>query len=180
MKKPVLLAGLLLAGTAALAKPLGVIPSTPDLGKAEGQCRPGETGPAVIVVAVGLKDRKGLLRAELYPPNDPDFLADDNLLIMAGKTFRRVEVAVPQSGPAQLCIRVPGPGYYTLSLLHDRDGNRKFGLSTDGIGFPGDPRLGLSQPKAAVARFVAGPGLTTVTIRLNYRHGLFSFGPLKP
>ena len=74
---------------------------------------------------------------------------------------------------------MPGPGTYTLSLLHDRDGNRKFGLSSDGIGFPGNPRLGLSKPKAAKSTFIAGPDLTTISIRLNYRHGLFSFGPLK-
>ena len=80
---------------------------------------------------------------------------------------------------AQLCIRVPGPGAYSVSLLHDRDGNRKFGLSQDGIGFPGDPKIGLSKPKAAKARVVAGPGLTTVAVRLNYRRGLFRFGPIK-
>ena len=159
------------------AKP---VTSNPDLGKAEGQCRVGETGPALMIVANGLKDRKGLLRAELYPDNDEDFLADDNLLIEAGKTFRRVEIAVPASGPVQLCIRVPGAGNYSLSLLHDRDSNRKFGLSTDGIGFPGNPRLGWSKPDADEAHLVAGPGLTTVPITLNYRHGLFSFGPLKP
>ena len=153
--------------------------SSPDLGKAEGQCRPGETGPAVIVTAVGLKDRNGLLRAELYPADDEDFLADDNVLIMAGKTFRRVEVPVAKTGPAQLCVRLPGPGTYTLSLLHDRDSNRKFGLSSDGIGFPGNPHLGFSKPHASAARFVAGTGLTGISIRLNYRHGLFGFGPLK-
>ena len=174
MKRAVLIVAL-----APLLMAAQQIPSTPDLGKAEGQCRAGEAGPALIVVATGLKDRSGLLRAELYPANEDDFLADDNLLIMAGKTFRRVEVPVSPTGPAQLCIRVPGPGAYSLSLLHDRDGNRKFGLSQDGIGFPGDPKIGLSKPKAAKARVVAGPGLTTVAVRLNYRRGLFSFGPLK-
>lgn len=169
----------LLLALAPMLGGAGQIRSTPDLGKAEGQCRPGETGPALIVVATGLKDHTGLLRAELYPANDDDFLADDNLLIMAGKTFRRAEAQVPATGPAQLCIRVPGPGAYSLSLLHDRDGNRKFGLSQDGIGFPGNPKLGMSKPKAAKARLVAGDGLTTVTVRMNYRHGLFSFRPMK-
>ncbi len=155
------------------------VESNPNLGKAEGQCRAGETGPAVIVTVVGLKDRKGQLRAELYPDNDEDFLEDDNILINAGKTFRRVETSLPQSGVVTLCIRTPGPGPYTMSLLHDRDANRKFGLSSDGVGFPGNPKLGLSKPKAAAARFQTGNGLTMISIRLNYRKGLLSFGPLK-
>lgn len=155
------------------------VESSPNLGKEEGQCRPNEPGPAVIVTASGLKDRRGLLRAELYPDNDRDFLEDDNVLVNAGKTFRRVEVPVPAAGAVQLCIRVPGPGSYTMSLLHDRDSNRKFGLSSDGVGFPGNPRLGLSKPKAAQTHFSAGPGITYVTVVLNYRRGLFSFGPLE-
>jgi len=47
------------------------------------------------------------------------------------------------------------------------------------VGFPNNPRLGLSKPKAAATRFQTGPGLTAISIRLNYRRGLFSFGPLR-
>jgi uncharacterized protein (DUF2141 family) len=79
----------------------------------------------------------------------------------------------------QLCLRIPGPGTYALTVLHDRDSNRKFGLSTDGVGFSSNPRLGMSKPRAEATRFVAGAGLTPVTVRMNYRRGLLSFGPLK-
>jgi len=170
---------LLMAADLPRAGEPGYIPSTPDLGKTAAQCRSGEAGPAVLMRVEGLKDREGNLKAELYPSNDEDFLADDNLLVMAGKTFRRVEIPVPASGEAVVCIRVPGPGQYSLILLHDRDANRKFGLSVDGIAFPGNPKLGLSRPKAAAARLEAGAGLTRIAVRMNYRRGLFSFGPLK-
>ena len=153
-------------------------PSTPDLGQAAGRCRTGEAGPALIISVVGLKDRIGRLRAELYPANDEDFLADDNVLVSAGKTFRRIEVPVPAIGPVRLCIRAPGPGLYALSVLHDRDSNRKFSLSKDGIGFASNPRLGWSKPKAAVASTRVGAGLTPIIVVLNYRHGLLSFGPI--
>lgn len=155
------------------------IPSTPDLGKAEGQCRADERGPAYLVDVAGLKDRKGRLKLELYPANDTDFLADDNILVAAGKPFRRVEAPVPQSGPVQLCIRAPGAGIYALSLLHDRDANRRFSLSIDGIGFAGNPKLGWSKPHAAAASVPVGSGPTRITITVNYRRGLFSFGPLE-
>ncbi|HTH27039.1 MAG TPA: DUF2141 domain-containing protein [Sphingobium sp.] len=155
------------------------IPSSPDLGKAEGQCRANEQGPAFIIDVNGLKDRQGNLKLELYPANDQDFLADDNVLIMAGKPFRRVEVPVPAgSGTAQLCIRAPGPGTYALTLLHDRDANRKFGLSIDGIGFAGNPKLGWSKPKAAAAKATVGSAPARISITMNYRRGLFSFGPI--
>ena len=153
------------------------IPSTPSLGIAEGRCRPNEPGPAIIVNVAGLSDRKGRLKLEVYPSNDRDFLADDNVLIMAGKTFRRVDEPVPRSGPVQLCVRVPQAGRYSLSLLHDRDSNHRFGLSSDGIGFPNNPRLGLSRPRAAAAQVMAGPHRTPVTIMMNYRRGIF-FRPL--
>lgn len=144
------------------------IPSSPDLGKAEGQCRANEQGPAFIVDAKGLGDRKGHLKLELYPANEEDFLADDNVLIMAGKAFRRVEIPVPAGGPVQLCIRAPGPGTYSLTLLHDRDANRKFGLSVDGIGFAGNPRLGWSKPKAASTKASVGSGPVRISIAIRY------------
>ncbi len=172
MKRAIACLALFCMGTAP-------IPSTPRLGMAEGRCRPNESGPALVVTATGFKDRAGRLKLELYPPNDADFLADDNILIQQGKVFRRVEAPVPADGPAELCVRLPAPGAYSLSLLHDRDMNRKFSLSLDGIGFPNDPKLGWSKPKAASALVIAGPSITRVRIRLNYRRGLMSFGPVR-
>jgi uncharacterized protein (DUF2141 family) len=156
------------------------VPSSPSLGLAEGRCRAGEPGPAFMVNVTGLKDRGGTMKAELYPANDTDFLQDDNILINAGKTFRRVVIDVPASGNVQLCIRAPSSGVYGLSLLHDRDANRKFGLSTDGVGFGSNPNsLGPTKPKVAIARVTAGAGVTPVNVRMMYRRGLFSFGPIK-
>jgi len=153
--------------------------STADLGIAEGRCRPEETGPAVIATVEGLKDRTGILRAEVYPPEDDGFLADDNVLIGAGRIFRRTVEAVPPRGAPTLCVRLPAPGSYTLAVIHDRDGNRKFNLSSDGIGFANNPAIHLSKPRAEAARFFAGSGITHLTVTLNYRTGLFSFGPLR-
>jgi uncharacterized protein (DUF2141 family) len=162
---------------AALLIMAASIPSTPSLGIAEGRCRPNEPGPAILVDVAGLKDRQGLLKLEVYPSNDEDFLADDNILIGQGKTFRRVEQPIPAQGLVRLCVRVPKPGAYSLSLLHDRDSNRKFGLSTDGIGFANNPKLALAKPRAAAARVQAGPRLTSTRIVMAYRRGLFSFRP---
>ena len=157
----------------------GAIASSPSLGMAEGRCRPNEPGPAFSISVLGLKDRAGSLKLELYPSNDADFLADDNVLINAGKAFRRVVVSVPASGVPQLCIRAPEPGPYSLVLLHDRDDNRKFNFTSDGIGFPGTPHLGWSKPKAAAVRATVGTGLSSLNIVMQYRTGIASFGPLR-
>lgn len=157
------------------ARPL---PSSPDLGKAEATCRPDEPGPALLVDVGGLKDHKGQLKLEVYPANDRDFLQDDNILLNTGKVFRRIELPVTAAVPATLCIRVPESGVYAVSLLHDRDMDRKFTLSVDGVGFSANPKLGWSKPKAASVASTIGPGMTRLRIILNYRRGLFSFAPL--
>jgi uncharacterized protein (DUF2141 family) len=157
-----------------------MIASTPMLGQSEGRCRAAEPGPAFLVDVTGLKDRMGMLKLELYPATEGDFLADDNVLIAAGKPFARVVEPVPRAGDRiTLCIRAPRPGAYALSLLHDRDCNRRFGFATDGIGFSGNPRLGWSKPSAAAAAIVAGPDITRIAIVLNYRHG-FGMRPIGP
>lgn len=156
-----------------------MLASSPDLGKAEGRCRTDENASVFLVDVKGLKDRSGKLKLELYPANDADFLQDDNILLNAGKAFRRVEAPVPTVGEIQLCIRAPGPGTYALSLLHDRNGDRRFNLSGDGIGFPRDPKLGWSKPKALAASAQVGATPAHIAITMQYRSGLFHFGPLK-
>ena len=166
------LALLPLIAAEAPAKPAVPLASSPELGKAEGRCRAGEQGPALLVEVVGLKDRAGRLKLEVYPSNDTDFLMDDNVLVYQGKTFRRVEEPTPKGGPVEMCVRVPGPGAYSVTLLHDRDSNRKFGWTIDGIGFASNPRLSWHKPKAAATRVIAGAGITHLRIVLNYRDGL--------
>ncbi|WP_167108953.1 DUF2141 domain-containing protein [Sphingomonas oligoaromativorans] len=78
----------------------------------------------------------------------------------------------------QLCIRVSARGRYALSVVHDRAGGGPFSLSRDGIGFAGNPRLGVSKPRVAAAAIEAGPGLAAITVVMNSRRGLLSFGPL--
>jgi uncharacterized protein (DUF2141 family) len=143
----------------------------PVLGVAEGRCRPGEPGPALMVSINGLKDRDGLIRVEVYPANDDDFLADDAVLLAQAKVFRRVEEDVPQTGPVVVCIRVPGPGTYALLTHHDRDGNHKYSWWSDGVGLPGTTRLGLHKPKPEQARVGVGAGLTRVGVVMMYRRG---------
>ncbi len=143
----------------------------------DAACASGSTSPSVLVYYDGLKDRKGKIRLELFPDNDTDFLADDFVLTKAGKTFRRIELVTPQSGVVAVCLRAPKAGRYTMAMIHDRDNLRKFSFSVDGAGFPGNPKLGFSKPKAAKALVNIGNGVTVLRVRMRYFNGL-GFSPV--
>ncbi len=137
-----------------------------------------EGGPAVLVTVVGLKDRTGELKLELYPPDEQDFLKDDRDLLKQGKLFRRVRAPVPPAGNPEICIRVPRPGRYALLFTHNRDGRNKFSIWSDGAGFASNQRLGRSRPKVGQAIVEVPAGVARVTIRAQYLRGLSGFGPM--
>jgi len=134
---------------------------------------------AILANIVGLKDRSGRLKLELWRARDDEFLHDDWVLAGEGKFFRRVWADPPLSGPVSICIKAPGPGTYALFFTHDRDGKNKFNFWKDGAGLPNSTRLGRNRPTLALAEVTVGIGVTTVTIRAQYLRGIFSgFGPV--
>ncbi|QNQ08788.1 DUF2141 domain-containing protein [Sphingomonas alpina] len=136
-------------------------------------------GPAIRANIIGLKDRIGELKLELYPATEEDFLKDDRDLIKQGKFFRRVRVATPQSGAVSVCIRAPRPGRYALLFTHNRDGKNKFDFWSDGAGFPSNQKLGRSRPKLPQAVINVPNGVVTTEIRAQYLRGLGGFAPMK-
>lgn len=166
---------LLLLSAAVIGGPAMAQPGI--LGPEAAACAPGG-GPAIQANIIGLKDRSGELKLELYPDNEQDFLKDDRDLLKAGKLFRRVRVPTPAAGPISLCMRLPHPGRYALLFTHNRDGKNKFSFWSDGAGFPSNVRLGRSRPKVAQAEINVGEGVTVTTIRAQYLRGLGGFGPI--
>lgn len=142
----------------------------------DGNCATTQ-GPQVRVAVVGLKDRLGRMKLELYPANETDFLRDDRELKREGRAFRRVWSATPQAGAVVLCIRAPGPGRWALLFTHDRDGKNKFNFWRDGAGFVSADKLGRSRPKLNQALISVPAGGTNVTIRAQYLRGLSGFAP---
>lgn len=148
------------------------------LGSDAGACS-GGGGIGILATVVGLKDRTGELKLELYPANEADFLKDDRDLLTAGKLFRRVRAPTPQGGEVQMCMRVPHPGRYALLFTHNRDGKNKFSIWQDGAGFASNQRLGRSRPKVGQAIVDVPAGGLSVTIRAQYLHGLSGFSPIR-
>ena len=165
---------------AMAALPMAMIPlaaPAQTVGEDSAICNAGK-GPAIQANIVGLKDRAGEVKLELYPANETDFLRDDYLLQQEHKTFRRVTALTPKSGAVSICIKVPGPGRYAILFTHNRDSKSKFDFWTDGAGFPGAARMGRSRPKLAQAIIDVGPGITTTSIRAQYLRGFGGFSPM--
>jgi len=146
------------------------------IGQDADVCRAGR-GPAIQVNVQGLKDRRGELWLELYPPTPDDFLSADTDLIAQGKIFRRTRSRLPAAGSVEICIRVPRPGRYALMLRHNRVERDKFSFWSDGAGVAANQSLGRSRPRLDQALVTAGPGVTVVAIKMQYLRGL-SFSPL--
>ncbi|WP_174291773.1 DUF2141 domain-containing protein [Sphingomonas bacterium] len=163
-----LLAPLLALAPVALSSPALAAPLGPDAAACEAN------KPAILATVVGLKDRSGIIKLELYPPTPEDFTRDDHDLIAEGKTFRRVTVSPPAAGAVSLCIRVPGPGRYALLMTHNRDGQNKFRYTIDGAGLPGNKKIGMSKPKVGAAIVEVGAATLPLTIRAQYL-GLLGF-----
>ena len=168
---------------AVTALPLALLPlaataQNGTIGEDSAICAAGR-GPAIQANIIGLKDRAGEVKLELYPANETDFLRDDYLLQQEHKLFRRVTALTPKAGTISICLKVPGPGRYAILFTHNRDGKEKFDFWTDGAGFPSGERLGRSRPKLHQAIIDVGPGITTTNIRAQYLRGLGGFGPMK-
>lgn len=130
---------------------------------------------AVLVHIEGLKARTGVLRVQLYEANPKTFLEKKQHL-------ERIELAVPRSGPLDVCVAVPKPGNYALYVRHDANGSGKSDRS-DGGGFSGNPRLSLTdlafkrKPDLSKTQFAVGNSTREIRVILNYVQGL-SFKPL--
>ena len=78
-----------------------------------------------------------------------------------------------------LCVRIPGPGTYAVSVLHDRNMDRRFQWKIDGIGFSSNPKLGWGKPSVKNSRVVVNSGgVSKISVVMNYRNGL-GVAPLK-
>jgi uncharacterized protein (DUF2141 family) len=162
---PAFAGGLVLAG-AVVAAPLAAQNYTYARSMANdmGQCAPGK-GPAVRVTINGLKSSEGNLFVRAYPANSRDWLESKRYVM-------RVD-ARPQPGSMTVCVPLPAAGDFAIAVHHDVNGNRKSDLS-DGAGMSNNPGirkiLGLvpRPPSVDKTRFIAGPGVTRLTINVQY------------
>lgn len=125
------------------------------------RCSGGDS--AVLVTVRGIKESTGKVRVQSYPATSGAWLAK-------GRWINRVEARASGS-TMTFCVPVPAPGNYGIAVRHDRNGNGKTDVSTDGGGFSNNPSiniLNLGKPSAGKVAFRAGTGVTKITINLKY------------
>lgn len=163
----------------AAALALGAVVALPAVGHAApagpfaGACAAGD--PAMLVHITGFKARTGVVRVQSYG-GDPDHYFDK------GSYLRRIDLRVPPAGPLDVCVPVPAPGRYAISVRHDLNGSGKTDRS-DGGGMSGNPHLSLfdlmfkRKPSPDQVAVQVARGVRVVPVTLNYLSG-GSFRPV--
>lgn len=136
-----------------------------EIGNDLDRCAATAKGPAVLVNVRGFSAATGTVRVQSYPATRSAWLAK-------GAWLNRIDTAAhPSNGVMHFCVPVPEAGRYGIAVRHDRDGNGKTDFSRDGGGFSNNPSISifnLGKPGIEKAAFYAGPGVTKITINLQY------------
>jgi uncharacterized protein (DUF2141 family) len=136
-----------------------------EIGNELDRCGPSAKGPALLIDVRGFAAATGKVRVQSYPATKSAWLAK-------GAWLNRIDTAVRSgSDGMRFCMPVPEPGRYAIAVRHDRDGNGKTSISRDGGGFSNNPSISifnLGKPSVEKAAVKVGPGVTRITIKLQY------------
>jgi uncharacterized protein (DUF2141 family) len=153
----------------AWAAALGVLAAnagaTDLLGPNPALCANGNE-PSVLVKISGLKSRIGTIRVRA-------FTGDTKKYFDRRYAYRRVQYALPSSGPVEVCVPVGVPGVYAIDVRHDANANGDTDRS-DGIGASGNPKFSLFsvifgvRPPARQVQISVGNGTVVVPVTVRY------------
>lgn len=135
-------------------------------------CKAGGS-PALLVEVVGIKSDTGTIRVQAYTGNPAHYFDK-------GSYIERIDM--PAARASEVCVPVPKPGTYAISVRHDVNGNGKSDMR-DGGGMSGNPHLSLwdlalkNKPNPASVQVKVGDGVTPVRVVMNYVQGS-AFKPL--
>lgn len=123
----------------------------------------GGPGSAVKVTVTGIKGSNGNLRVQSYKGVGSEWLK-------TGKWLSRIEVPA-KAGTMVFCVPVSGPGTYGIAVRHDKNGNGKTDITSDGGAMSNNPSINifnLGKPSYKKTRFSVGEGVTSITIQMKY------------
>lgn len=121
------------------------------------------SGPAVWIQLSGIEGSSGTLRIQLYPATEADWLE-------RGRWINRIELPA-RNGTMQICMPVPRPGNYAIAIRHDKNGNGRTDITSDGGGMSNNPSINvfnLGKPGIDKTRFSIGREVLPMSIRMRY------------
>jgi uncharacterized protein (DUF2141 family) len=129
----------------------------------------GTASQVRLVIAVeNVKSRSGTIMVTVYPDDPERFLK-------RGGPIRGLSgLAVPAETPVtHVCVWLPEPGRYGISIYHDANTNRRLdqnflGLPVEGFGFSNNPATLVGPPSFNSAAFQVVKGDTAIPIRMRY------------
>ena len=151
-------------GTLSLARAEAIKAAAPG-------CRAGGS-PAILVEVIGVRSDAGTVRVQAYG-GDPARYFDK------GTYIERIEMPTAQA--REICVPLPKPGTYAISVRHDVNGNGKADMK-DGGGMSGNPQFSVwdlivkNKPDPKQVQVKVGAGVTPVRVVMNYVQG----GSFKP
>ena len=125
----------------ALVAPVAAVHAT-ITAAAPAACAAGGRDAALLVRVVGFKQNVGKLRVQVYGSDPAQF-------VKGGERVARIDVPVPRSGPAEVCVPLPAPGRYAVAVRHDMDADGKGGVD--------DGRRLLAQSRHIAGRCALAP-----------------------
>lgn len=135
-------------------------------------CKAGAS-PAILVQVIGVRSDAGTVRVQAYG-GDPAHYFDK------GSYIERIEMPTAQA--REICVPLPKPGTYAISVRHDTNGNGKADMK-DGGGMSGNPQFSVwdlivkNKPDPRQVQVHVGQGVTPVRVVMNYVQG-GSFRPV--
>lgn len=147
----------------AIAGAVSLLALGPALARA-ATCQGAPTATRLNISIDNVSSSHGLMTGSLYPGDRSVFLVKNGAL----KVWS-VPAAAPQT---RMCIWLRGPGTYAFAVYHDANSNGRWDHhllgQIEGVGFSNNPRLMFSKPTYDQVKFEAGPGETTLHLRLYY------------
>ncbi|RDC61231.1 hypothetical protein HME9302_02451 [Alteripontixanthobacter maritimus] len=125
-------------------------------------CNAGSSS-AVMVTVDGIDQSSGTMRVQIYRGTEGEWLKK-------GKWLSRIETRA-KNGSMTFCLPVSGPGTYAVAVRHDKNGNGKTDLTTDGGAMSNNPSLNilnLGKPSYKKTAFSVGTGVKSIRIRMRY------------
>jgi uncharacterized protein (DUF2141 family) len=132
-----------------------------------GACQGAPSDTKLIVEVEGVRSADGLVAVTLYPDDPGRFLAKRGSL--------KVVRTPAHAGATDVCLYLPGPGYYAVAVYHDANGNHHLDrsglLPQEGSGLSNNPQVSLLHwPSYKASRFPTHAGDNRISVALHYPH----------